>query len=98
MSDEEKIMKMISLITGDRTRASIAVTLDKKRSASYNELKRTVERLERKEISDGKFNWHLKQLELNQVIMKTNTGYVLTNEGKNAVSIVRKAFKYYDKK
>jgi DNA-binding HxlR family transcriptional regulator len=93
-NNKEEIMKLISLITGDKMRASIAVTLETRGPTPYNELKKNIEHME-KEISDGRFNWHLKQLESNNIIKRTDNGYALTDKGKEAITIILKAFKSY---
>lgn len=95
MLDNKEMMKLISVITGDKIRASITKSLEEKDALSYSELKKEIQRLEKEKISDGRLNWHLKQLESNQIIKKTTSGYVLTDRGNKAITLILNAFKSY---
>ncbi len=96
-ADRDRVLGMVGAITGDKTktRASIVAVLADNSPLSSDELRSGVGKRLHKTISEGKLDWHLKDLQAAGVVkIEDKEGhsylYDLTDEGAVVVEGLRK--------
>ena len=93
---EKPDLDILTVISSDEVRAAISATLlPDNKCSPYARLKEDVEKRMGTKLTDGKFNWHLKQLVVGNVIHnhgKGNKGeYELTARGRVAAEAIKNA-------
>lgn len=92
---EEKLLRKISLITGSSLRGAIVRAL-KREPTNYSTLRKALGDDTGKEITDGRLAWHIKVLEVDDIIKEETrsgeTTYFLTASGSAAYEAMSRAY------